>query len=84
MDTKELTFIKYLFGLPSSRMTETLAVFVQADTPQDSAEMTFVPLGITMKLRSISADRLNTGYLFTLDNGLMNRKVSFDPYFPTK
>jgi hypothetical protein len=42
-----LTLRKHLFGLPSGRMTETFAVFVQAETPQNSEETTFVPLGIT-------------------------------------
>lgn len=42
-----LTFRKYLFGLPSGRVTEIFAVFVQADTPQDSAETTLAPLGNT-------------------------------------
>lgn len=56
-DEGRFTFTKYLFGLLSGRMTETFAVFVQADIPQDSAETTFVPLGMTAKLVSVSADR---------------------------
>lgn len=42
------TFRKYLVGVPSGRITETLAVFVHADTPDDSEETTFVPSGITV------------------------------------
>src|SRR5271154_2950189 len=49
-DEGRLTFRKYLFGLPSGKMTETFAVFVQADIPQVSAETTFVPLGMTEEL----------------------------------
>lgn len=37
-------------------MTETLAVFVQVDIPQDSAERTFVPLGMTMEVVLVVAD----------------------------
>lgn len=56
-DEGRFTFMKYLFGLPSDRMTETFAVFVQADIPQDSAVVTFVPLGNTAKLVLIPAGR---------------------------
>ena len=41
------TLRKYLLGLPSGRLTETFAVLVQAETPQNSEDTTFVPLGIT-------------------------------------
>lgn len=37
-------------------MTKILAVFVQVDIPQDSAERTFVPLGITMRVVSVIAN----------------------------
>lgn len=55
-DEGRVTFKKYLFGLPSDRMTETFAVFVQADIPQDSAVIILVPLGNTAKLASVPAD----------------------------
>lgn len=43
------TLRKYRLGVPSARMTDTLAVLVQADTPQESAEITLVPFGRTEK-----------------------------------
>jgi hypothetical protein len=50
------TFKKYLFGLPSGRMTEIFAVLVHADMPDDSAETIFVPLGMTAKKQPHSVD----------------------------
>ena len=44
-----LTLRKYFFGRPSDNVTEIFAVFVQADIPQDSAELTFVPGGMTIR-----------------------------------
>lgn len=54
-DEGRITFKKYLFGVPSARMTETFAVFVQADIPQDSAVTILVPLGNTANLVSVPA-----------------------------
>jgi hypothetical protein len=42
-------------------MTETFAVFVQADIPAVSAETTFVPLGMTEELAPISAPSMACG-----------------------
>ncbi len=55
-DKDWLTLTKYLFGLPSGRMTDTFAVFDQADVPEGSAETIFVPLGMTTILVLLSAD----------------------------
>lgn len=65
------TFKKYLFRFPSGRMTETFAVFVQADIPHDSAEITFVPGAITIDSVSIGANRKPIERIPTFNNGLV-------------
>lgn len=65
-------------------MTETFAVFVHADIPQDSPEMTLVPLGMTVKLVFVLADRWPAECMLTLDNSLVDREVSFDPHLPLR
>ena len=42
------TLRKYLLKVPSDNVTETLAVFVHEDVPQDSAERGLVPVGKTV------------------------------------
>lgn len=46
-----VTFRKYLVRLLSARMTVTFAVLLQAERPQDSAEMTLVPFGMAAARR---------------------------------
>jgi hypothetical protein len=41
------TFKKYLLGVPSGCVTVIRAVVVHAEVPYGSADITFVPLGIT-------------------------------------
>ena len=48
--------MKSFFGLLSGSTTEIFAVFVQADIPQDSTEITLVPGAMTAMLISIPAD----------------------------
>lgn len=79
-----LTLTKYLFGLPSDRTADIFAVFVQADIPQDCAETTLVPLGMTAKLGSRSANQQPLEGNLTLNNGPVDRKVSINPRLPRR
>lgn len=68
--------------MPSARTTETFAVFVQADIPQESADIILVPLGITKKLVSSSIDRWLAECSLTVNNGLVNGEISLEVYLP--
>lgn len=73
---------KYLFGLPSGRTTETFAVFVQADIPQDSADITFVFRGMTAKVFLVSAASQFVESIRTINNSLVDKEISLNPRLP--
>jgi len=73
------TFRKYLFALSSGRTTETFAVFVQAEIPHDSAELTFVPVGRTCEAGVNASRRQRVKSILTLDNGFVQREIPLDP-----
>ena len=55
---KRYCFNRMKVGLPSQNIAlGSRLADVQADIPQDSAEITFVPLGMTARLISVSANQ---------------------------
>ncbi len=83
-DEGKVAFKKYLFALPSNKMAETFTVCVQADIPQDSAVTILVPLGNTAKLASAPTGGWPVKSMITLDNSLVDGKVSFNFELPLR